>query len=581
MGKKFKGISASPGLVIGKAFLYLEDVFSIPKYDIENIEYEKYRFFKAIEKTKQEIKDIEESLNNSLSGDKKDIYKSLLMMLDDKVIIDMIIKELENTQKNIEWVLYTVLNEIISKFKNIESSIFSERTEDISAIGKRLMRNLLKKSHPSLESLKEESILFCRTLSPTDAALLKKDYILGIVTEIGGEASHMAIMARALNIPTVLGVEFITSEIKNGDIVILNSSKGEIIINPSEEELEEAYFLKKKLFEFEQSIKIFRDRVPITLDGRKIEILSNIEILEELQLVKENGSSGIGLFRSEFLVLENNSFPDEEYQYKKYKQIFDFFSKETKVIIRTLDLGGDKVIPGYNTPFEKNPFLGWRAIRFCLERLEIFKTQLRAILRAGYYSKNLYIMIPMITNIEEVIEAKKIIKEVLETLRKQNIEHTEKYKFGIMVEVPSIIFNLDNFAKECDFFSIGTNDLIQYLLACDRGNEKVAYLFKYSNPAVIKALKIIIDAAHRNNIEISMCGEMASDVKSVPILIGLGLKNFSISPIYTNELKKIICSIRYEDCKKLVETILQKKYISEVEEEINKFFSKYLPDLII
>lgn len=581
MGKKFRGISASPGLVIGKAFLYLEDVFSIPKYDIDDIENEKIRFFKALEKTKSEIKDIEESLNSNLSSEKKDIYKSLLMMLDDKVILDMVIKELENSKKNIEWVLYTVLNEIMSKFKNLENPIFHERIEDISAIGKRLMRNLLKRSHPSLDSLKEESILFCRTLSPTDAALLKKDFILGIVTEIGGEASHMAIMARALNIPTVLGVEFITSEVKNGDTIILNSSKGEIIINPTEEELEEAYFLKRKLLEFEQNIKKFRNRIPITLDGKKIELLSNVEILDELPLVKENGSSGIGLFRSEFIVLESNTFPDEEYQYNKYKQIFQFFPKETKVIIRTLDLGGDKVIPGFNTPFEKNPFLGWRAIRFCLERLEIFKTQLRAIFRAGYYSKNLYLMIPMITNIEEIIEAKRIIREVLDELKEQNIEHNNNFKFGIMVEVPSIIFNIDNFAKECDFFSIGTNDLIQYILACDRGNEKVAYLFKYSNPAVLKALKIIIDAANRNNIEVSMCGEMASDIKSVPVLIGLGLKRFSISPIYTDELKKIICSIRYDDCKKLADKILQKKFISDIDEEIDNFFKKYLPDLIV
>jgi|YNPMSStandDraft_1061717.scaffolds.fasta_scaffold00006_91 phosphotransferase system enzyme I (PtsI) len=581
MSKKFKGISASPGIVIGKAFLYLEDSFSIPKYDIEDIQFEKNRFFNALDKTKNEIIAIEESLNDSLTFDKKSIYKSLLMMLEDKIIIEMIISELENTKKNIEWVLYTVLSELISKFKKIDNPIFSERSEDISALGKRLMRNLLKKSHPSLDFLNEECILFCRTLSPTDAALLKKDYIIGIVTEIGGDASHMAIMARALQIPAVLGIEFITSEVKNGDLVILNSSKGEVIINPTEDELNETYYIKKKLLEFEQNIKQFRNKIPITLDGRKTELLSNIEILEELPLIVENGATGIGLFRSEFLVLESNSFPSEDYQYEKYKKIFDYFPPETKITIRTLDLGGDKVIPGYNTPFEKNPFLGWRAIRFCLERIEIFKTQLRAILRAGANSKNLYIMIPMITNIEEVIQAKKIIKEVQEELDKEKINYAKNFKFGIMIEVPSILFNIEPFLKECDFFSIGTNDLIQYLLACDRGNEKVAYLFKYSNPSVIRALKFIIENAEKNKIELSMCGEMASDIKSIPVLLGLGLRKFSISPIYTGELKKVICSVKYSDCKKLTENILQLKYIEQIDEKIEEFFKNHLYDFYL
>ncbi len=579
--RRYKGIPVSSGVAIGVAHLYLEDAFSIPKYDIDDIEFENYRLEKAIKKTKDEIKTIQNALAEDLADDKQQLYKSLIMIIEDEVFLDMIKNELYNTKKNIEYVLYIVLNEIISKFKNISDQYLSQRSEDISSLGKRLMRNLMKKDHPSLDSLNEPAIIISRSLSPTDAALINKDFILGLTTEIGGEASHSAIMARALSIPAVLGIEFITSELKNGELLIINGTTGEIIVNPDEKTLEEAKKEQALYDKHEKEMAKYIDVESITKDGKEITVLSNIEIMKELDLVRKNKAKGIGLFRSEFLILETNSFPDEDYQYKEYKKIFNAFKPEDQITIRTLDLGGDKVIPGYSSPFEKNPFLGWRAIRFCLDRIEIFKDQLRAILRAAADHKNLEIMIPMIATLEEIKESKRILREVEKELDEKGIKHNKDYKFGIMVEIPAAVVSARDFAKEVDFFSIGTNDLIQYLLACDRGNEKVAYLFRYSNPTVLKTIKNVIDDGHEEKIKVSMCGEMASDIHSIPILLGMGLTTFSVPPKYITIVKKIVSSTTYKECKELYENVAELNLCDDIHNVVDKWLHKKFSEFFI
>lgn len=577
--KILKGIPVSSGIVIGKAHIYLEDSFTIPKYDIQDYDFELYRLSKAVEKTKEEIKNIQKSLNGEIDKEKNELFNAFLLFLEDESLFESIKEELHTSKKNIEWVLYIVLKEIVEKFKKLDNDYFMQRSEDIHAVGKHLMRNLLKKDHPTLDSLNEKVILVTRNLALTDAALLKRNLIIGLVTEIGGEASHTAIMARALGLPSVLGIEFVTSEIEEGETIIVNGYTGEVIVDPDKNTLLEAEEEIKKHKKFEKEILKYKDIEPITKDGVKLNVYANIEIMDELELVKKHGGDGIGLFRSEFLVLETNSFPPESYQYKIYKEIFDFFDKNEEIIIRTLDLGGDKIIPGYSFPYEKNPFLGWRAIRFCLSKKQIFKSQLRAILRASYGVKNVGIMIPMIATLEEILETKKILKECENELETEGIPYNKNYKFGIMIEIPAAVLNSEEFAKHVDFFSIGTNDLIQYLLAVDRGNEQVAYLFKYSNPTVLKALEIVINNANKKGIEVAMCGEMASDVYSIPLLIGMGLRKFSVSPKYITELKKIITSVTYKECKQLYDKVKVMCKIEMVEKETHEWMKKRFPDI--
>ncbi|MEJ5273478.1 MAG: phosphoenolpyruvate--protein phosphotransferase [Spirochaetota bacterium] len=572
---KLKGIGISGTISWGKVFLYLQESYSIPKYNVFDVSSEINRFINAINKTIEDINKIKQTLETSLSNDELFLYTSFILFLNDPNFISLVTNEIRKGQKNAEWALYVVLEELISKFQNLPNISFAQRSEDISSIGEKIMMNLLAKQVNSEKlNIPPNSIIVARSISPTDPIILEHKNIAGLITELGGYASHTAIMTRSLSIPSVLGVEFITSIVQNDDELILNPLTGEVILKPTEEEFKEAKALQSKQKRLLANFHPYTNKESKTLDNVSIDILANIAFAEEIPSLLKTSAKGIGLYRSEFIVLQSNSFPPEETQYKVLKKIFSTIHPDKEITIRTLDLGGDKIIPGYASANEKNPFLGYRAIRFCLSRPKLFLEQIRSILRAAYNSKNLKIMIPMVSNYEEIIETKKLFKQAIEELEKENIPFCKNFKLGIMFEIPSVYYILDELAKEIDFISIGTNDLIQYILACDRGNEKVAYLFRYSNPSVLRFLNDTIKKAIKLGLEVSMCGEMASDIYSIPLLLGMGLRRFSIPPSSFMLVNKLINNISLKECEKLTEEILKLISTYEIEEKVNKWIKE-------
>lgn len=555
---KFKGIGISGTISYGKVYLYLRESYSIPKYNVINVYDEIDRFLKAIEKTSEDINIIKSTLEKTLSNDELYLYTSFILFLNDPNFVSMVTNEIKKGQKNAEWALYIVLEELISKFQSLPNISFAQRSEDISSIGEKIMLNLTKKDDNSSDlNIPPDSIIVARSISPTDPIILEHKKIAGLITELGGYTSHTAIMARSLSIPSVLGVEFITSVAQNGDELILNPLTGDVILKPTIEEIKEAKSLQSRQKGLLSRFHPYNNKESKTLDGTTLDILANIAFAEEIPSLLRTSTKGIGLYRSEFIILQSNSFPPEEFQYNMFKKIFSTYHLDKEITIRTLDLGGDKIIPGYASANEKNPFLGYRAIRFCLSRPNLFIEQIRAILRAGFSAKNLKIMIPMVSNFEEVIETKKLFAEAISQLENSNIPYCKNFKLGIMFEIPSVLYILDELSKEIDFISIGTNDLIQYLLACDRGNEKVAYLFKYSNPSVLRFLNLVIKKANKLKLEVSMCGEMASDIFSIPLLLGMGLRKLSIPPSYYMLVNKLIHSLNIKDCETLAEEVLK------------------------
>lgn len=572
---KLKGIGISGTISWGKVFLYLQESYSIPKYNVFDVSSEINRFTNAINKTIEDINKIKQTLETSLSNDELFLYTSFILFLNDPNFISLVTNEIRKGQKNAEWALYVVLEELISKFQNLPNISFAQRSEDISSIGEKIMMNLLAKQVNSEKlNIPPNSIIVARSITPTDPIILEHKNIAGLITELGGYASHTAIMTRSLSIPSVLGVEFITSIVQNDDELILNPLTGEVILKPTEEEFKEAKALQSKQKRLLANFHPYTNKESKTLDNVSIDILANIAFAEEIPSLLKTSAKGIGLYRSEFIVLQSNSFPPEETQYKMLKKIFSTIHPDKEITIRTLDLGGDKIIPGYASANEKNPFLGYRAIRFCLSRPKLFLEQIRSILRAAHNSQNLKIMIPMVSNYEEIIETKKLFNQAIEELEKENIPFCKNFKLGIMFEIPSVYYILDELAKEIDFISIGTNDLIQYILACDRGNEKVAYLFRYSNPSVLRFLNDTIKKANKLGLEVSMCGEMASDIYSIPLLLGMGLRRFSIPPSSFMLVNKLINNISLKECEKLTEEILKLVSTYEIEEKINKWIKE-------
>jgi phosphotransferase system enzyme I (PtsI) len=578
---KFKGIGISGIITIGKVFLYIQEPYTIPRYLTSDPEKELEKFNNALSKAIQEYSSVKKHLESDISEDELLLFTSFDLFLKDEQFKSMVENEIRKGNKNAEWALYVVIEELVSRFKNISNINLAQRSEDISAIGEKIMMNLISKTYsPELNNIPENTIIVARTISPTDPILIQHKKIAGLVTELGGFASHTAIMTRGLSIPAVLGVEFITSEAQNDDIIIINPLKGDVILRPDEKEIEDAMDLKVKQEKLLLSFNEFSKNETSTKDGFSIDILGNIELVDELPSLLNTSAKGIGLYRSEFLVLQSNSFPPEDVQYKHYLKIFSTYGNDREITIRTLDLGGDKIIPGYVSANEKNPFLGWRAIRFCLSRPSLFLEQLKAILRAGSNAKNLKIMVPMISNFEEIIETRKLLKLAEKSLKEANIPYCSSYKFGIMFEIPSVMYILDDIASKIDFISIGTNDLIQYLLACDRGNEKVAYLFRYMNPSILRFLSQLISKANSLKLEVSMCGEMASDVLSIPLLLGMGLKRFSIPPSLYNMINKLISMLSMTDCQNLLKEVISLSEVSEIENIVVPWLKKRAPEVL-
>jgi phosphoenolpyruvate-protein phosphotransferase (PTS system enzyme I) len=578
--KIIKGIVASPGIRIGKAFIYKGTNIVIPKYTIAEtqIEPEIARFESAREKTKNEIRMIQSQMAQNFSTEMADIFASHIMALEDPVVSQNTINEIRKNRKNVEWALSDISLQLISQLESIEDEYMRERIIDISDIHKRLIGNLQKIEFQSLADLKDEVIVFAPDLTPSDTAMMNRNRVLAFVTDKGGRTSHTAILARALEIPAIVGTGSATSQIKNGDTVIVDSLHGQVIINPSQSEIDEYIRYQEDLLILEHELSKMNRLASVTTDKTKVEILGNIELPEEMQVIKDHAAQGIGLFRSEFLFMDK-FLPDEEKQFESYKKVIEDFAP-LPVTIRTIDVGGDKVYALSDSYKERNPFLGCRAIRFSLANIPMFKTQIRAILRASSYG-NVKLMFPMISTAEEIIRAREILEEVKIKLRAEGVPFSENIPVGIMIEVPSAAINADILAKYSDFFSIGTNDLIQYMLAVDRIGEKVAYLYNPVDLSILRILKHIATVGKKYKKPFSICGEIAGEPMYTMMLLGLGFRSFSMSTAYMFQIKKVIRSVSIRECELFVEKLLTFEKTHEAEDYLNKITRDKFPFLAI
>lgn len=563
-----KGLGTSPGIGIGKIFLYKEVKLEIERKSIEDFNLELERFSQAMEKAKAEIDCLYDSTVKSIGEKEAEIFSAHKMMLEDPEFIKGVEEKIKNEKINAESAVKETADAFIALFENIEDEYLKARAVDLKDVSYRVLRILLNKENVDLLSIDEKSIIVAEDLTPSDTASMNKDMVVGLVTELGGRTSHTSIIARTLEIPAIAGIENITEKVSHGDMIIIDGDIGELILNPTKEELDlyrnkfqEENLLKEKL-------KDMIGKESCSKDGYKVEIVGNIGSPSDVDKVLEKDGEGVGLFRSEFLYMDNDALPKEDEQFEAYKEVA-LKLKNRPLIIRTLDVGGDKEIPYLNLPKEMNPFLGYRAIRVGLDRPEILKTQLRAIYRASHYG-NLKIMFPMISSIEEVREAKKIAKEVRKELKKEEIPFLEDVEVGIMVEIPAVAVHARAFAKEVDFFSIGTNDLIQYTTAVDRGNQNISHLYNQYHPAVLRLIKMTIDGGHKEGIWVGMCGEVAGDKKLVPVLLAMGLDEFSMSSGSILRARSQIRDTSKEEVEKYIDIILNLSTAEDVENYIDK-----------
>ncbi|MFA5410416.1 MAG: phosphoenolpyruvate--protein phosphotransferase [Candidatus Omnitrophota bacterium] len=563
---QIKGIAAASGISIGPAYKIGKEELVIPRVEIreEEIPLQIQLFEEALIKTRREIIDLQKRIAGEMGQEEAQIFDAHLLVLEDRMLIEEVITRLKRERINAAYIFSEVLRKYVEVFSKIEDEYLKERTADINDVGKRVLRNLLGKERRPFEDLKEKVVLVAHDLSPSDTAAMHKQNVSAFVTDIGGKTSHTAIMAKSLEIPAVVGAEGVTVKIKTGDTLIVDGSTGIVIVNPDEETLALYRRELEKFKGFAEKFLAVKDLPAVTLDGKSIEISANIELPEEVPAVKLHGAFGIGLYRSEFFYMNRKEPPSEEEHYQAYKYVAEEMMPHP-VIIRTLDLGGDKFLSQFEMPHEIEPFLGWRAIRFCLARPDIFKVQLRAILRASVHGK-LKLMYPMISGIEELKQANAILEEAKDELKKKGVPFNNDIEVGAMIEVPSAALTADLLATEADFFSIGTNDLIQYSLAVDRANEKVAYLYDPAHPAVLRMIRNIIESAHNAGIWVGMCGEMAGEPSLVLLLLGLGLDEFSIPPLLIPEVKYIIRSVTLKQAKSLALEALKLSTGKEVEE---------------
>ena len=576
---QLKGIPAAPGIAIGKVHIFgAEDVVPVERA-ISNsaITSEIKRFKEALKQTRKEILAIEKKISHEMGIEHGKIFSAHLLVLEDSVLVQEVITRLKKKKRNIEFVFTEVINRYMKVLSGAKDEYLRERISDITDVGKRILRNLTGVEDKKLEDLDEKSVIVAYDLSPSDTAMMHRGRVLGFVTDIGGRTSHTAIMAKSLEIPAVVGLESITDIVKNGDEIILDGIHGVVIVNPNKRFLEK-YQREKKRYEFlEHELVELKTLSSETLDGKKVIIAGNIELPEDVASVISHGAEGIGLYRTEYFYMNRKDLPSEEEQFNAYKSVAERI-KPNCVIVRTLDLGGDKFLSQLDVPKEMNPFLGWRAIRFCLARPDIFKTHLRAILRASVYG-NIKLMYPMISGVTEFRQANEVLEEVKKELRKEGIAFNEDIPIGAMIEVPSAAVISNILAKEAAFFSIGTNDLIQYSLAVDRVNEKIAYLYEPAHPAVLRLIKMVIDNGHENNIPVGLCGEMAGDISLTTILLGLGLDEFSTSPIAVPEIKKVIRSISFSEAQKIAQKALTFASGSEVQQFAKDKLREMVPDM--
>ena len=559
---KLKGIAASQGISFAKAYVFVEPDLSVKEVKIEDVAAEIKRFEDAIEASKKELTIIKENALASLGADKAAVFEAHLLILDDPEFMGTVKTDIESKVINAEYAFKETSDMFISMFEAMDNEYMKERAADIRDVSKRILAHLLGVDLPNPSLIDEEVIVIAEDLTPSDTAQLNKKYVKGFATNIGGRTSHSAIMARSLEIPAVVGTSSITEDVKNGDILILDGLDGVVLVNPDEATTAE-YKEKYAKFEAQKAewAKLVTEK-SVTKDGHEVILAANIGTPADLEGVKNNGGEAVGLYRTEFLYMGRDQLPTEDEQFEAYKAVLEGMG-DKPVVVRTLDIGGDKELPYLDLPKEMNPFLGFRAIRLCLEEKDLFRTQLRALLRASVYGK-LCVMFPMIATVQEFRAAKALFLEEKEKLVAEGVAVSNDIELGIMVEIPSTAVIADIFAKEVDFFSIGTNDLIQYTMAADRMSEKVSYLYQPYNPAILRLVKNVIEASHKEGKWTGMCGEMAGDSLAIPLLLGMGLDEFSMSATSILQARSQIKNLSLEKMKELVDKAIMCSTTEEV-----------------
>ena len=562
---RFEGAGVSPGMACGKIHVVRDDLDDVPRYRIapSQVPDEIGRFETALIQTRMQILEMQQRIAESIGAKDAAIFDAHLLVVEDRTLIDEVLRKLETELCNVEWVFQEVATRYAETLNKIDDPYLRERALDIQDVTKRVVRNLQGKAPKTFLALSESHILVAHNLTPSDTASMNRANVLGIATDLGSRTSHAAILARSLNIPAVVGLHDITAKLETGQHVLVDGSDGLLIVNPAPETIGHYAELESRRARVVAQLKELRTTRSTTRDGRHIVLSANIELPEDVEAVAANGAEGIGLYRTEFLYLNRTTLPTEDEQFETYRKVAERVRPDP-LIIRTFDLGGDKLAPGtVDITDELNPFLGWRAIRLCLENIDIFKTQLRAILRASAVG-NIKIMFPMISRLEELRGAKAVLAECHQELRRSGVPLDEEIEVGAMIEIPSAAICANVLATEVDFFSIGTNDLIQYTLAVDRVNEKIAHLYEPTHPAILRLLKMIAEAAHAHHIWVGVCGEMAGDVALVPLLLGLGMDELSAGATSVPRVKRAVQSLALPECRELVEETLKLNTSSEI-----------------
>jgi phosphotransferase system enzyme I (PtsI) len=576
--KYIQGIGASPGIVTGKAYMVERFAVRLPQKRIspEQVEQEVKRFLHAIEESRSQLTEIKEKILDPEVRRHSFILEVHLMILDDQMLLQDTVDIIRKKKVNAEWALDLTLGKLDTAFKAIEDEYLRERRSDLHYVSARIFRNLLGKKHDDITKIKGKVIVVAHDLSPADTLQMNLKNVAGFITDIGGKVSHTAILSHSLGIPAVLGLETATSLINGGDLLILDGDTGEVVINPTEEVSQSFLERKRRIKSMEREVLKYASLPAETRDGVRIHLQANIEMVDEVPSAKTHGAEGIGLYRTEILYLNRKDLPTEEEHYHAYRRLAESIHPAAATI-RTLDIGGDKFLPDYSKGNEMNPAMGLRAIRFSMKEIEIFKVQLRGILRASAHGK-LKILFPMISWIEEIRQAKAILDEVRKGLLKGKIPFDQGIQIGAMIEIPSASITADILAREVDFFSIGTNDLIQYALAVDRINEHVSYLYEPLHPAILRIIRGVVQSAHQVGIPVAICGEMAAEPAYSLILLGLGLDEFSMNPVSIPKVKKVLRMSRFEETQALVEEVFQFKTASEIECHVRNWMADRFPE---
>ena len=581
INKSIHGIGASPGIITGRAFLLERFKVRLPQKRINpsQVDEEVERFHRAIEMSRDQLLEVKEKILDPEVRQHTFILDVHLMILDDEMLIQNTVENIRRRKINSEWALDLTLGKLDAAFKAIEDEYLRERRSDLHYVSSRVFRNLMGRKHDDITKIKGKVIVVAHDLSPADTLQMNLNHIAGFITDIGGKVSHTAILARSLGIPAVVGLEVATSLINGGDPLIIDGESGEVVINPTEEISESFIERRRRVKLQEREVMKYASLPAETRDGVRIHLQANIEMVEEIPSAKSHGAEGIGLYRTEILYLNRKDLPSEEEHYQTYRKLVENISPGVATI-RTLDIGGDKFLPDYSTGNEMNPAMGLRAIRFSIKETDIFKTQLRGILRASVHGK-LRVLFPMISGIEEIRRAKAILEEVKKELIRSKILFDRGIKIGAMIEIPSASVTADILAREVDFFSIGTNDLIQYALAVDRINEHVSYLYEPLHPAILRIVRSVVQSARNAGIPLAICGEMASEPAYVLVLLGLGLEEFSMNPIAIPKVKKVLRMAKAIETRSMTERLFQFSTASEIKRYVRKWMAeRFSEDLV-